>query len=144
VTRATVERASTIRRRESMVVALTALVLGAAPTVGDIGTCGQQAVALDSRVFAAQRKSVDCQRCAECALSTQTCRRACDPRAPSNVGWPNTCYPLAEDGDVCIRALKAASCSDYASFVADAEPTAPTECDFCHLLPEAGPSYGEL
>ena len=119
-------------------LAALALVFGMAPTVGDIGSCGSPATDLDPGSFAAGRKSVDCQRCTECRLSTQTCRNACDPNAPGTAGWPSTCHPLLQDGEVCLRALLSASCSDYASFVDDAAPTAPTECDFCRLVPESG------
>jgi hypothetical protein len=114
-----------------------------APTVGDIGGCGAQASDLDPALFARERKQVDCERCGECGLATGTCKAACNPNAPSNIGWPATCHPLAHDGDVCIRALRAARCNDYATFVDDAAPAVPTECDFCHLVPEAS-VWGEL
>ncbi len=132
-----------VRRKELAVAGVLALVFGAAPTVGDIGSCGVTATALDPLAFAAARKALDCQRCTDCGLSTQTCRNACDPKAPADVAIPATCHPLAHDGDVCLRALGAASCSDYAAFVDDVDPSEPTECDFCHLVPEAGLSVGD-
>jgi hypothetical protein len=46
------------------------------------------------------------------------------------------CIPLVHDGEVCLRALLAASCQDFSEFVRDLEPTAPTECVFC---PRGGP-----
>jgi hypothetical protein len=124
--------------------AVLALVFGAAPTVGDVGSCGQKATPLDEAVFAAQRKALDCQRCTQCGLITQTCTDACDPSKPSDVGWPDTCFPLDHDGVVCIDALEAASCKDYASFVSDTAPTVPTECQFCLDIPEAGIVVGDL
>jgi hypothetical protein len=129
------------------VIALTGLVFlvfGAGPTVGDIGSCGTPATLLDEATFAAQRKQLDCSRCGSCGLMTQTCANACNPQAPSTVGWPSTCQPLQHDGDVCMRALRAASCGDYASFVSDEAPTLPTECDFCRDLPEGGIFGGDL
>jgi len=39
---------------------------------------------------------------------------------------------------VCIDALQVASCGAYASYVSDTAPTVPTECDFCHVVPEGG------
>jgi hypothetical protein len=120
-------------------VALLALVFGAGPTVGDIGSCGQSAQPLDEATFAAERKALDCQKCTACHFATHACQNACNPDAPSNVSWPDTCFPLQQDGVVCIDALEAAGCSTYASFVSDVDPTIPTECDFCLIGPEAGP-----
>jgi hypothetical protein len=124
-------------------VAVLAVGFGMAPTVGDIGGCGVEASDLDPGLFARERKQVDCERCMECGLATSTCTAACNPDASTTVGWPTTCHPLAHDGDVCIRALRAAGCSDYATFVDDVASAEPTECDFCHLVPEASVG-GEL
>jgi hypothetical protein len=120
-----------LRRRQLGLTALVALVLGAGPTVGDVGSCGRTATDLDQAAFAAQRKALDCQRCEECALSTDRCKRACDRAQPSDVVIPKLCHPLAHDGEVCVHALEAASCSDYALYVDDVAPAAPPECDFC-------------
>lgn len=133
-----------LRRRELAVCALLALVFGAGPTVGDIGSCNDQASALDLSTFQAERKAVDCLRCRQCGLTTMWCTAACNPGARSPVTWPDSCLPLAHDGVVCIDALQAASCGDYASYVSDTSPTVPTECDFCHDVPEAGPATGDL
>jgi hypothetical protein len=133
-----------IGRGELAFAAVLAIVFGAAPTVGDVGACGQTAAALDEQAFAAERKALDCQRCTGCGLTTQACASACDPKAPSSVAFPATCFPLQHDGDVCLRALEAASCQDYVSFVSDDAPTVPSECDFCHVVPEAGVPLGEL
>lgn len=135
--------AVTLRRRELLLAAGLALVFGAGPTVGDIGSCGESVTALDEQTFAISRKNVDCQRCTQCGLSDQTCKNACDPSVPSDVAWPDTCSPLVHDGEVCLRALLAASCSDYASYISDVAPTFPTECDFCHVIPEAGILSGD-
>ncbi|MDP8998871.1 MAG: hypothetical protein M3O46_02030 [Myxococcota bacterium] len=132
-----------VRRRELVVTGFLAVLFGAAPTVGDVGSCGKTATDLDLLVFAGARKRVDCQRCGECGVRSQSCGTACDPNASSNVGWPATCHPLEHDGEVCLRALRAASCRDYAHFVDDVAPTLPTECDFCHLFPEAGVAAGD-
>jgi hypothetical protein len=133
-----------LRRRDVALGALLAIALCTAPTVGDVGGCGVEATDLSPATFAAARKAVDCQRCTQCGLTTHTCRAACANNAPSGTPWPQTCHPLQHDGDVCVRALRVASCADYASFVDDADPTLPTECDFCHLVLEAGPVGGEF
>ena len=134
----------TPRRRELVTVAVLALVFGAGPTVGDVGSCGESATALDIESFEAERKGLDYQRCTQCNLTTTACVDACDPSKPSPVSIPSTCYPLEHDGQVCLDALQAASCSAYASFVSDVAPTVPSECDFCHYIPDAGSPPGEL
>ncbi len=133
----------TVRRHELVVAAALALFFGAAPTVGDVGSCGAAPVDLDPQRFALAPKVEDCQRCFECNISDQTCQSACAPNVPSNVGWPSTCHPLQHDGEVCLDALQAATCSAYRGFVSDDAPTLPTECDFCHLIPEAGIVLGD-
>lgn len=122
-----------IRRAELGALAVVSIAFVAAPTVGDVGGCGKTATDLDFALFAHARKSVDCNRCRECGISTERCTRSCDPAKPSDVAFPPTCHPVLHDGEVCIRALKAASCSDYASYVDDSSPSVPSECDFCHL-----------
>lgn len=121
-----------------LLASVLALVFGTAPTVGDIGSCGTAASDLDPANFASARKVVDCTRCTHCKLNTETCRNACDRSAPGTAGWPSTCHPLVHDGEVCLRALQAASCDDYVAFVNDVAPTSPSECDFCRLLPDSG------
>jgi hypothetical protein len=127
-----------VRRRDLALCAVLALVFGAGPTVGDVGSCSDQATALNLASFQAERKAVDCLRCKQCGLMTKTCTNACNPAAPSDVQWPSTCLPLEHDGVVCIDALEVASCSAYAAYVSDSAPTVPTECDFCHVIPEGG------
>jgi hypothetical protein len=127
-----------IARRDLLAVALVSLVFVAAPTPGDVGGCGKTAVALSPTAFANARKTVDCRRCTECGLHTDRCTRACDASAPSDVVVPDTCHPLFHDGEVCLAALLAASCSDYAAYVDDVAPATPSECTFCRLLPDGG------
>ncbi len=116
-------------RRVVLLVALAALVFGAGPTVGDIGSCGQAADDLDGpRFFGAQRETT-CAHCRACSLTTRACDDACAGRGP--VLLPAGCRPIVHDGEVCLRALDAASCDDFSAFVRDAAPTAPSECQFC-------------
>jgi hypothetical protein len=106
-------------------------VLAMAPTPGDVGGCGSDAQLLDETSFSDGRKRADCGRCRECELTTERCVRACDPAKPPDIQVPSTCKPLLRDGQVCLRALSAASCDDYASYVDDLAPRSPTECQFC-------------
>jgi hypothetical protein len=116
-------------RGEIARVALIALVFLAAPVAGDIGSCNQSADGLDPNKFFVAKQSVDCQQCQACGLTTMTCTRACG--APMGGSFPAECYPVEHDGEVCLDALLAASCSAYQSYVADQGSTVPTECDFC-------------
>jgi hypothetical protein len=133
-----------VRARDLAIATVVALGFCIAPTVGDVGGCGATASSLDFATYSFDRKVIDCQRCKQCGLTSNTCKIACTRDAPSNVSWPPSCKPLQHDGDVCIRSLRAASCGDYASFVDDVAPAEPTECDFCHLVTDAGPGVGEL
>jgi hypothetical protein len=132
------------RRRDVLLIALVAGVFLAAPTVGDVGGCGTQASDLDVASFAQARKTLDCRRCGACGLDTRTCARACDTQAPSDVSLPPTCRPLAHDGEVCLRALEAVSCTDYATFVDDVSPQVPSECDFCHVPAPGTAAVGDF
>jgi hypothetical protein len=116
-----------------------------APTPGDVGGCGKEATELDPVAYADTRKVTDCNRCRACALGTARCARACDDTQPPEIQLPSTCRPLYHDGEVCIRALKAASCSDYASYMDDVAPSIPSECDFCRVPPPAatGSVFGD-
>lgn len=124
-------------RRGRLLVAATAVLglLSAAPTVGDVGGCGREASYLDVDRFAQARKLEDCERCQECGLESARCGRACDPKAPPDVAIPVTCKPLLHDGEVCLRALQAAGCDAYRSYVDDDAPTLPSECRFCRIAP---------
>ena len=117
-------------------------IFSAAPTVGDVGGCGQTAIELAPSSFAAAKKQVDCERCQECELLTSRCETACNPAAIPEDTIPSTCHPLIHDGEVCTRALRAASCDDYADFVRDDARRVPTECEFCRAEPQTGPSLG--
>jgi len=108
-------------KRRALVVILA--LLCAAPTAGDVGGCGRSVNELDPARFGVARKLEDCQRCTECGITTQRCTHACDPKAPSDVLIPATCKPLFHDGEVCLRALNAASCEDYATFEDDNAPS---------------------
>ena len=115
------------RRRAALIV--LAVVFGIGATVGDIGSCGQATDELDPRTFFDIKAGLDCDRCAECGLRTNACDRAC--KEPAATTFPKGCRPLVHDGEVCLRALIHAACSDYESYVDDTAPTAPSECQFC-------------
>jgi hypothetical protein len=110
-----------------------ALLLAAfcmAPTPGDIGGCGQDADELDAPIFFSSKRETDCRRCRECHIATDNCEEAC-AAGPLPQALPEHCYPLVHDGEVCLRALADASCDEYARYMSDTSPTAPTECNFC-------------
>lgn len=126
---------------------LVVVVLGAlcmAPTVGDVGGCGRQATDLDPQDWARARKEEDCDRCTACGIANDRCKRACDPKQPPETELPATCKPLLHDGEVCLRALQAASCAKFATYVDDLAPATPTECEFCRTAPPEAPppSFG--
>ncbi|HEX3775679.1 MAG TPA: hypothetical protein VHV51_14505 [Polyangiaceae bacterium] len=119
-------------RRAQLLLSLIAFVFCTAPTPGDIGGCGQRPQELDPGIFFVSKAAIDCQRCTECGLASKSCTNACndDPASYPNA-FPDRCLPLVHDGEVCLRALSNASCSDYADYMSDQSPTVPTECDFC-------------
>ncbi len=131
------------RPRRAWLRVATALlaILCAAPTAGDIGSCGQKPVALDLTKFTRDKEIIDCSRCEECQLTTQACKKACDKKLDV-VPFPTGCVPLVHDGEVCLDALLAASCADYARYVSDASPTIPTECDYCPPRGQGGAGGG--
>jgi hypothetical protein len=114
-------------------------VLLMAPTVGDTGACGRTATELDRERYGNARKLEDCQRCQECGLDTARCVSACDPKQLPEIALPPTCRPLFHDGEVCLRALAAASCDTYATYVDDESAATPSECDFCQVPLPAPP-----
>lgn len=116
-------------------VAIGAIVT-AAPTAGDIGSCGQEAVDLDPLKFFGTKQSIDCERCADCGIESAACDMACSPGLVQSA-FPPGCYPLVHDGEVCLNALLSASCDEYESFMADGGGSVPTECNFCP--PSAAP-----
>jgi hypothetical protein len=121
---------------DRLLLALVALLFLAAPTPGDIGCANSPPLDLDPNKFFLAKQQDDCAACTACNFTTQACARACG--APMGGSFPNQCYPLIRDGDVCLDALEAATCADYASYVADQGATTPTECDFCPPR-DAGP-----
>ena len=130
------------RTLSSAVVVLGVLLM--APTPGDTGACGRTATELEHDRYTNARKVEDCQRCQECGLDTARCQRACDPKALPEIVLPPTCRPLYRDGEVCLRALGAASCDTFATYVDDDAPANPSECDFCRVpVPEIPPGFGD-
>ena len=130
------------RGHSALLVALAVLLM--APPVGDTGGCGRTATELGRDRYANARKRQDCARCAECGIGTARCERASDPRELPEIVLPSTCRPLLHDGEVCLRALAAASCETFASYVDDDAPATPTECEFCIVPPEAPPpAFGD-
>lgn len=118
-------------------VALVALLFTAAPTVGDIGSCGQSPDDLDPVKYFTAKETLDCERCRACDILTDACTRACEPALDLS-DFPSGCYPLVHDGEVCLRVLSASSCQEYAGFMADVAPTLPTECNFCPPCDDGG------
>lgn len=125
------------RSRAALVILLG--VLAMAPTPGDIGGCGQPAEDLNQPGFISTLAYTDCKQCRECGFTTNTCVDACKvgglPRS-----FPEGCAPLAHDGEVCLRRLVEASCSEYEAYVGDTPEGAavpvldrprPGECLFC-------------
>lgn len=104
-------------------------VLLAAPTAGDIGSCGQKPTELDSEAFFHDKRGIDCDHCNRCGFDTKACADACADRG--RIAFDDNCFPLVHDGEVCLDALRAAGCKEYAPYMADLGPTAPTECNFC-------------
>jgi hypothetical protein len=116
------------RRRWLLLLGLACL----APTPGDIGGCGERVRDLDPDAFFAARAELDCHACQKCGLSTERCRDACEPGADAAAPrFPDDCLPLAHDGEVCLRALRASDCEQYERYVRDALPEEPSECHFC-------------
>lgn len=118
-----------------VLLSLVVLAFCTAPTPGDIGGCGQRAEELDPELFFLAKAAEDCERCNECTLATAACSRACN-REDLPREFPADCLPLVHDGEVCLRALAAASCDAYESYVRDEDREVPTECNFCPERPE--------
>lgn len=119
-----------MRWREHISLIGLALTVLAAPTVGDVGSCGQEVAELDPEKFFVEKDFIDCNKCSECGFITRSCDAACDQELDQTSFDPD-CFPLVHDGEVCLNALRAASCGEYAGFVDDTAPTVPTECNFC-------------
>lgn len=126
------------------VLALSCLgcsLLCLAPTPGDIGGCGQPPELLGARAFFQKKREVDCSACDACAIRNRTCSTVCTDSVPSE--FPRGCFPLVHDGEVCLRALRYSSCDEYRSYLDDAEPRLPSECDFCPTLTDGGARRSE-
>jgi len=108
------------------------LLFAAAPVAGDIGSCNQPVEELDPYKFFFVKRRIDCLHCVECEFDTQTCARACGD-SPIEDQFPEGCYPLVHDGEVCLEALDAAGCDEYSRYVDDYAAETPTECNFCPL-----------
>lgn len=115
------------RKAAALVVALLCL----APVPGDIGACGQPVQRLDADVFFRAKRHIDCDRCGSCGIASTACRDACDRATPGLRAFPAGCEPLVHDGEVCLRRLRDAACSEYAEYQSDDHPSVPSECDFC-------------
>jgi hypothetical protein len=105
------------------------VLFGMAPTVGDIGSCGQAVDELDAPTFFIQKARYDCDQCRTCSLAGSLCEQAC-AAAPATA-FPMGCRPLVHDGEVCLDALLYAGCDAYAKYMDPADPKAPSECQFC-------------
>lgn len=130
-------------RADVIRLGIAVLFFAAAPTAGDIGGCGQSEDDLDPRKFFVAKHDVDHERCEACQLTTKAC---VDADAPGLLvsDFPPGCVPLVHDGEVCLHALAAAGCGDYASYMADQGSTIPTECNFCPPQADAGVSDAEV
>jgi hypothetical protein len=124
------------RAHEIARLAAVLLLFLAAPTAGDIGSCGESPADLDPVKFFRAKEIIDCGMCNECGMGTLACERACDGK-PNQSAFPFGCYPLIHDGEVCLNALEAAGCDTYRGFMADEAATIPTECNFCPPRPAA-------
>lgn len=118
-------------------LAVVTIFFTAAPTAGDIGSCGQAPDDLDPVKFYTAKEQLDCKKCIACDLTTDACVRACEPELDV-ANFPLSCFPLVHDGEVCLHALEVSSCDDYTLFMSDVAPTIPTECNFCPPCDDGG------
>ena len=124
-----------MKERLSILVAVLAALAVLAPTPGDTGGCGTAVVEMSSAGYGNARKLADCARCKECNIGSERCARACNRSVPPEFALPPTCRPLLHDGQVCLRAIYAASCADFATYVDENAPVTPSECGFCQVPP---------
>jgi hypothetical protein len=130
------------RTASSRCAAIGIALLCLAPGAGNIGSCGQAAEPLDARKFLELKASIDCSRCDECQIASGVCTAACEGEVPAEAAFPQGCLPLVHDGEVCLDALIAAACDDYARYTADQGATIPTECNFCPVDAAGQPDRG--
>jgi hypothetical protein len=126
------------REGRAALLPIALVLLSAAPSVGNLGSCGQQAELLDAEKFYRAKAAVDCNRCSECGLATSACVNGCEQRLEADA-FPEGCYPLVHDGEVCLDALDAVSCGTFEAFVAEEGATFPTECNFCPIDEQGQP-----
>jgi len=119
--------------RVSFVIGLGALA--AAPTPGDVGGCGQHPDLLDGPTFFQRKHDIDCKRCSDCDVHTHFCGDACAGHH-EDPGFPDGCFPLVHDGEVCLNAIESSSCGEYDDYSRDDGRVLPSECQFC---PEVAP-----
>lgn len=112
-------------------LAIGVVLFCAAPTPGDVGSCGQRVQLLDPPAFFERKKATDCAKCRECDLKTDYCSAACDDDEEPKTEFPEGCEPIVHDGEACLNALDAAGCGDYEDFVRDEGRKSPNECRFC-------------
>jgi len=119
-------------RAEPRLIAIALVLLGGLGAVpGDVGGCGQAAQELDPSVFFERVRAVECEQCTRCAIQTLACRAVCVGDEPVPTEFEPGCVPLVHDGEVCLRALEAASCRAFRDYVDEGAPRMPSECDFC-------------
>lgn len=118
-----------------LLLGFIALAFCAAPVPGDVGGCGQTAQPLDPQIFFSSLQDAECKQCRECGVGSAACGRACGAALVQSE-FPKDCEPLVHDGEVCLRAVEHASCSNVREYMSDGSPSIPTECNFC---PAEGP-----
>jgi len=128
---------SGVARVDLIKLTLLSLVVLMGPVVGDIGSCGQEVAQLDPVKFFAEKGFIDCIQCGDCGISSERCSQACSGQLEA-LAFDEDCFPLVHDGEVCLNALRAASCDDYTLYVADDAPTVPNECNFCPIEDKPG------
>lgn len=115
--------------RAAFLLLVAAFTMAPTPP-GDVGGCGQHAQPLDAPIFFQHWATIDCEKCDECGFETEKCTASCEGEA-LQAAFREGCAPLVHDGEVCLRALRAADCDEYEDYVKDSGPLVPTECRFC-------------
>ncbi len=125
-------------KRRTIATSAVLALLAMAPSVGNIGSCGQEAELLDAEKFFRAKATIDCNQCTECGFVTPICEDACSG-GPVPDEFFVQCFPLVHDGEVCLDVLRASTCGDYEGFTAEEGATIPTECNFCPIDAEGQP-----
>ncbi len=63
----------TKRPLPSKALAVLVALMAMAPTAGNIGSCGQEAVPLDAEKFFEAKRAIDCARCSDCPVFSKAC-----------------------------------------------------------------------